>query len=101
MTFSVVATVEVGELLGIAYWNDNIQGNSEHFADDHDHGSADGGSLTLGATGGLTSARFPDASDPSAPGAGKTVIYSKSGKTFQRAGASGSAEEFSVVGHTH
>ena len=101
MTYNAVPTVTVGEMLEPTWWDDNIATNDSHFADDHDHGSADHGALTLGGSGGMTSNRFADGSDPSAPGAGKTVFYSKSGKMFQRAGAAGSPEQFSIVGHTH
>ena len=89
MAFSVVPTVAVGELLPIGFWNTNIRANMEHFAGTHDHGSASHGALTLGGTGGLTHLRLTDGSDADAPGAGKTVFYSKSGKMWQRAGAAG------------
>lgn len=100
MAYNAVATVIVGELLEPEWWNTNIKENMTFFADTADHGSADHGSKTLGASGGLTSMRYQDGSDPAAPGPGKTIIYSKSGKMFQRAGAAGSPEEFSIVGHS-
>lgn len=101
MTYNTVPTVIVGELLGIAWWNDYITANAEHNANDADHGSANGGALTLGGTGGLTYLRLTDGSDADAPGAGKTVIYSKSGKLFQRAGAAGGPEQIEITTHTH
>ncbi len=101
MTYATPPTKVLGDSAPASDWNTFVRDNSEHFANDADHGSANGGSQTLGATGGLTSARFTDASAPSAPGSGKTEIFSVSGKAGQRAGAAGSAEEFSVTTHTH
>ncbi len=101
MAYNLTPTIEVGEMVSSMYWNTYIRDDGEHFADDHDHGSATMGSRTLGASGGVISIRFADGSDAAAPGAGKTIIYSKSGKLYERAGAAGSPEELSVVGHTH
>ena len=101
MTYNSVPTTTVGEMLEPTWWDDNIVDNMAPLADDHDHGSANHGSKTLGASGGLEYMRLTDGSDPAAPGAGKTVIYSKAGNLFQRAGASGSPEQIEITGHTH
>ena len=101
LAYNLTPTIAVGEMVSSTYWNTYVRDGGDHFADDHDHGSATHGSTSLGASGGLTSIRLSDGSDPAAPGAGKTIIYSKSGKLYQRVGASGSPEEFSIVGHTH
>ena len=101
MTYNTAPTKTTGDSAPASDWNTYIRDNFTHFADDHDHGSANGGSTALGETGGLTSARFTDAAAPSAPGPSKTDIFSVAGKAGQRAGAAGAAEEFSVEGHTH
>lgn len=101
MAYNAVPTTSVGDMLDEDWWNDNIRANAIHFADTHDHGSTDHGALTLGGTGGLTYMRFSDGSDAAAPGVGKTVIYAKSGKLWQRAGAAGAAEQFDITTHTH
>lgn len=97
MAYSAIATVIIGEMLDETWHNTYLGDNFEHFADDHDHGSADHGSTELGD---LTSIVLADGSDADAPGAGKTVFYSKAGKLWQRAGASGTAEELSITTHT-
>lgn len=101
VAYNAVLTTVVGEMLDEPWWNTNIRANMQHFANIHDHGSTNHGARTIGGTGGLIYARFTDGSDPAAPGVGKTVIYSKSGKLFQRAGAAGSAEQIEITTHTH
>ena len=101
MTYSLPSTKITGDSAPASDWNTFVRANFMHFADDHDHGSADHGSTALGATGGIVSIKFTDASAPSAPGAGKTLLYSVSGKMHQRAGASGDDEEFGISDHSH
>lgn len=100
MAFSAVPTKVLGDSAPASDWNTYVRDNFTAYAS-HDHGSTDDGALTLGESGGLVSARFTDAAAPAAPGAGDTRMFSVSGKMGQRAGASGAAEEFSVVGHGH
>lgn len=101
MAYATPPTKILGDSAPASDWNTYVKINFAHFADDHDHGSATNGALTLGGTGGLISAQFTDAAAPAAPGADKTVLFSVSGKGGQRAGAAGPAEEFSVTTHTH
>lgn len=101
MGYATPPTKILGDSAPTSDWNTYVRDVAEHFADDHDHGSADHGALTLGGTGGLTYARLTDASAPDAPGVGRTQLYSVSGKTHQRAGASGPDEELEVTTHSH
>lgn len=101
MAYNSVPTTIIGVMLDQDWHNTNITGNMEHFANVHDHGSANHGSRTLGNSGGLISLVLTDGSDPDAPGAGKVIIYAKSGTLFQRAGAAGTPEEWSLTTHTH
>lgn len=100
MAYTAVNTKVLGDSAPASDWNTFVRDNWTAYAS-HDHGSSNDGGQSLGVSGGLVKVRFTDASAPAAPGAGKTQVYSVSGKTHQRAGAGGSDEELSVVGHAH
>ncbi len=99
--YNTPPTKALGDSAPATDWNTYVRDNNEHHANDADHGSATMGSRTLGASGGVISAQFTDASAPSAPGASTLLIYSVLGKLHQRAGASGADEEFSTTDHGH
>ena len=102
MAYSQPSTVTIGELLeASAYWNAFITANMTHLGSTHDHGSASHGLTTLGNSGGVVSALLTDGSEPSAPGAGKTIVFSMGGRTYQKSGASGSREQLEVTSHVH
>ena len=65
----------------------------------HAHSNAAGnGSSTLGN---LVKTTFTDASAPSAPGSGLTVLYTVSGRPHYRAGSSGSDTALAIIGDVH
>ncbi len=67
--------------------------------DQHAHGGAGGAGNDI--IGNLTRATFTDGGDPSAPGAGLTAFYTKSGAPFYIAGAGGSAIGIALDSHSH
>ncbi len=67
--------------------------------DQHGHsGSAGDGGTTLGN---LTKETFTDASAPDAPGAGKTVVYTVSGRPTYRAGGAGASVQLADADDLH
>lgn len=98
MTFSAPRTWATGLVVTAGILNTEIRDNllalSVH---GHSGAAGDGDDVLTG----VDSATFDDISDPAAPGAAKTVIWTNTGKLHQRAGAAGVAEEFSVNTHSH
>ena len=94
-------TKALGDSAPATDWNTYVRDNNEHHANDADHGSATMGALALGESGGLVSIRLTDASVLDAPGAGKLLLFSVSGRTHQRAGAAGDDEELETTDHVH
>lgn len=67
--------------------------------DQHGHsGSAGDGGTTLGD---LTKETFTDAAAPDAPGAGKTVVYTVSGRPTYRAGGAGASVQLADADDLH
>ena len=65
----------------------------------HAHTNAAGqGSSTLGN---LVKATFTDASAPSAPGSGLTVLYSVGGRPYYRAGSGGASTQLAIIADVH
>lgn len=98
MAWTSPATVGGGQLIDAAWMNTYLRDNLNALST-HTHDGAPGGGTAELA--GVDSVTTDDIADPSAPGAGKTVIWTNSGKLHQRAGAAGTAEEIEVTGHTH
>lgn len=97
MTWVTPRTWATGLVVTATILNTEIRDQLLHYAiHNHDGGSGNGASAID-----PTTFRMNDSADPAAPGSGKTIIWTNSGKLHQRAGAAGAAEEFSVVGHTH
>ncbi len=99
MAWTSPATVGGGQMIDATWMNTYVRDNLLAL-DQHAHGGAAGdGSADLD----VTEVRLDNVSDPSAPGAGLTVIATRvsDGTLRQRAGASGSIENLAVEGHTH
>ena len=65
----------------------------------HAHTNAAGqGSSTLGN---LVKATFTDASAPSAPGSGLTVLYTVGGRPYYRAGSGGASTQLAILADVH
>lgn len=96
MAYTAVITKATGDSAPASDWNTYIRDNWTFFAT-HTHSGASGdGSAALAPNTVL----FTDRSDEDAPASGKTILWTNSGKLHQRTNG-GSAEEFSVAGHTH
>lgn len=86
------------EIVTAALLNTQVRDN-ELFLDTHGHsGSSGDGATTLGD---LVKETYSDAAAPAAPGAGKVVIYTTSGRLRYRAGAGGSDTLLDDENHTH
>lgn len=93
MTWTATVDRTTGYLVTAAVWNENMgaSGNSEELKL-HTHDGTNGdGSASLGS---LVKTDFTDATAPSAPGAGKTRLYSVAGEFRYRSGASGADSPF-------
>lgn len=99
------ATVKIGE----KYGGDDSAGHGDDLnvevrdrfeaLGQHKHTGAPGdGSADMGP---LAMVTMTDAAAPNAPGAGKTVIYTRAGRLRYRAGAAGSEQTPSLATHTH
>lgn len=86
MAWSAPRTWAVGEILTAANMNTFVRDNQLELSTHVHDGSAGEGSSSLGP---LVQADFTDAAAPAAPGAGKTRLYSVSGRMRSRAGAAG------------
>jgi len=98
MAWTAPRTYTNGEILTAAILNADLRDNMLAL-DQHTHsGAAGDGDDELTGVDHIT---HDDISDPAAPGASKTRIYTKSGEVYYRAGAAGAATKFSDVNHTH
>lgn len=86
------------EVLTAAILNVDHRDNLDVLSTHAHSGAAGMGSSSLAN---LVQATFTDASAPSAPGSGLTVIYTVSGKPHYRAGASGADTAFAVASDLH
>lgn len=86
MAWTAPTTRATGDIITAAIWNTDVVDNLA-FLGTHAHSGASGdGSASLGP---LVQTDFTDAAAPAAPGAGKTRVYSVSGRLRTRAGAGG------------
>ena len=86
------------EVLTAAILNVDHRDNLDVLSTHAHSGAAGMGSSSLAN---LVQATFTDASAPSAPGSGLTVLYTVSGRPHYRAGSSGSDTTLAVIGDVH
>ena len=98
MAWTAPRTWVAEEVVTAALLNTHLRDNLLALSTHAHSGSAGDGSQTLGN---LVKDTFTDASAPSAPGSGLTMIYAVSSKMHQRAGVSGSDTAFVVASDLH
>ena len=98
MAWTAPITWVTAEIPTAALFNTHIRDNFLAL-DQHGHGGSSGDGGT--SLGDLVKGTFTDAAAPTAPGAGKTSVYSVSGKPHYRAGAAGADTLLSAEGHAH
>ena len=86
------------EVLTAAILNVDHRDNLDVLSTHAHSGAAGMGSSSLAN---LVKATFTDASAPSAPGSGKTVVYTVSGRPHYRAGSSGSDTTLAILADVH
>ena len=98
MAATTPRTHVVGEMIDAAILNADRRDNlSALFTHKHSGALGDGGD----ELDGMDSITWDHIADPSAPGASKTILYTKAGGVFYREGAAGAVTQFSEPGHTH
>ncbi len=98
MAWTAPRTWTDDEVVTAAMLNAHLRGNML-FLSTHQHSGAAGDGASVLA--GVDSVTFDHISDPAAPGAAKTILYTKTGAPYIREGAAGGATALSLVGHTH
>ncbi len=98
MAWTAPHTYVVGETVDDVLLNADLRGNML-FLSTHAHSGAAGDGASVLA--GVDSITLDHISDPSAPGAGKLILYVKAGSPYIRDGAAGGATALSLVTHTH
>jgi len=97
MAWTALARAVVGDVITVT-WGKAVADSLAALSLHKHGGSAGDGDDELAGPDSFT---LTDISEPDAPGADKTAMSAQSGKVNQRAGAAGSSEELSIVGHTH
>ena len=98
MAWTAPRTWAVGEMVTHTLLNTHIKDNLLALSTHAHSGAAGAGSTTRGN---LVKATYTDASAPSAPGSGLTVLYAVSGRMHMRAGSSGADTPIQIATDLH